>query len=165
MTSLSKMAVALSLVVGLLCMPAVALATTNLTYGISGVEYAATDGVGSFAGVAWASDDAGTWQTTVVHGPLPTAVGHSAAITGGSFAVNGAVRDMAGGINGGSIKLLTTSTCGRQTYKVAGHLVLTSGGSGDADFATVLTHYRIFLFGRCITVSATVRGGVTFHLP
>lgn len=164
MTRLRKMAVALSLIVGLVSMPAVALATTNVTYGVSGVEYAATETVGSFAGVAWASDDAGTWQTTVVHGPLPTGVGLSAAITGGSFAVNGAVRDLAGGIDGGSIKLLTTSTCGRQTYSVVGHLVLTSGGSGDADFATVLTHYRIFLFGRCITYAATVRGGVTFHL-
>ncbi len=164
MHRMHRLAVAASLSLALIAIPAVALASTNVTYAVSGAEYAATSTVGSFAGVAVAVDDYGVWQATVVHGPLPTTVSGSAAITGGSFTLDGRVRDLTGSFAGGSVTLLTTSSCGKQTYWVAGQLNLTSGGSGTADFASLLTHYRFSLFGRCITYAATIKGSVTFHL-
>ncbi len=149
---------------GIMTMPAVAMATTNVTYAVSGVEYAATPTVGWFAGGAIAADDFGTWQAMVVHGPLPTNPGGTAPVTGGSFALNGQSRDLAGAIDGGLITLLTTSSCGKQTYSVTGHLTLAPSGIGDAAFGMLLSHYRLRLFGRCITYGATVQGSVTFPL-
>lgn len=153
-----RMFVALSLGLALISVPTISLATTEVTYSISGVEYAATTTVGSFAGVALAADDFGTWQATIVHTSLS---GGTATITGGSFALNGNVLDLAGTFdNGGSI----TQTggllgCGKQTYSVAGTL-----NAGSAVFGAVLTHYRVWLWGRCITYAATVKGLATFHL-
>jgi hypothetical protein len=159
-----RMILAASLGLTLVSVPAIALATTPVTYAISGVEYAATTYVGSFAGVAVAPDDYGTWQATIVHGVLPTTVGGTTGVSGGSFALDGKVRDLAGSVNsGGLITLLTTSTCGKQTYSVVGSLTL-SGGAGSAGVSAVLTHYRIWLWGHCITYAATVRGYVEFHL-
>ena len=150
--------------VGITTLPAVALATTTVSYAVSGIEYAATPTVGWFAGGAVAPDDFGTWRAMVVHGPLPTNPGGTASVTGGSFALNGQTRDLAGAIDGGTITLLTTSSCGRQTYRVIGHLTLAPSGTGDAGFAMLLTHYRLPFFGRCITYAATVQGSVTFQL-
>jgi hypothetical protein len=150
--------------VGITTVPAVALATTTVTYAVSGFEYAASPTVGSFAGGAVAPDDFGAWQARVVHGYLPTNPGGTAPVTGGSFALDGHARDLAGAIDGGTITLLTTSTCGKQTYSVTGHLVLAPSGTGDAAFAMLLSHYRLLFFGRCITYGATVHGSVTFHL-
>jgi hypothetical protein len=155
---------ALSLGLTLVTVPTNALATTDVTYAISGVEYAATTTVGSFAGVALAADDYGTWQATIVHGALPTSPLGTTGVSGGSFALNGNLRDLAGAVNsGGVITLLTTSPCGKQTYSVVGSLTL-YGGAGWAGFSALLTHYRIWLWGRCITYAATVKGYVAFHL-
>jgi hypothetical protein len=157
-----RMLLAASLGLTLVCVPTIALATTN-TYSISGVEYAATTYVGSFAGVAVAADDYGTWKATILHDELPTVPG-TAGITGGSFALDGKVRDLAGTVNsGGVITLLTTSDCGKQTYSVVGSLTL-AANAGWAGFNAVLTHYRIWLWGHCITYAATVKGYVAFHL-
>ena len=150
--------------VAITAVPAVAFATTTVTYGVSGFEYAATTTAGSFAGAAAAPDDLGTWRATVLHGALPGNPGGTAPVTGGTFALDGHTRDLTGGMDGGTITLLTTSGCGRQTYSVTGHLTLAPGGTGDASFAMFLTHYRLSLFGRCITYGATVQGSVTFHI-
>src|SRR5437879_1973580 len=155
-----RLTIAASLSLALVGVPAMTLAATQVTYAVSGVEYAATTTVGSFAGVALATDDYGTWRATVVHDALPTLVGHSSWIDGGAFALDGKVRDLAGSFDyhGGTITLLTTSTCGKQTYGVYGSL-----NSATATFGAVLTHYRIWLWGHCITYAATVKGSVTFQ--
>lgn len=164
MNRFRRLTIAASLSLALVSVPAMALAA-DAAYAVSGVEYAATTTVGSFAGFAVAADDYGAWKATVVHGPIPTSVGASSPVNGGSFALDGKVRDLVGTFNqGGSVTMLTTSSCGRQTYSVSGSLALTAGGSGTADFNAVLTHYRIWLWGRCITYGATVKGLVTFHL-
>jgi len=154
---------AITTAITITAVPAVALAATAVPYAVSGFEYAATATAGSFAGAAAAPDDLGTWRATVVHGPLPVNPGGTAPVTGGTFGLNGHLRDLAGGLDGGTITLLTTSSCGKQTYSVTGHLILASG-MGDASFGMVLTHYRLRLFGSCITYGATVQGSVTFHL-
>ena len=166
MNRFRRLAIATSLTLTLVSVPAFTLGTTDLPYAISGVEYAATSAVGSFAGVTVAADDYGTWRATIAHDALPTTLFASSSVTpsGSSFALDGKVRDLAGGFASGSITLLTTSTCSKQTYAVTGSLNLTAGGSGTADFAATLTHYRIWLWGRCITYGATVKGLVTFHL-
>jgi hypothetical protein len=164
MLRLRRLAAAASLSLAVIALPTVVLASTDVTYAVSGAEYAATTTVGSFAGVALASDDYGVWQAVVVHNPLPTTTGASTAITGGTFSLEGRVRDLAGGFTGGSVTLTSDSACARQTFSVDGQLTLTAGGTGTADFAAQLTHYRIYLFGRCITYGATVKGTVTFHL-
>ena len=150
--------------VGITTVPAVALATSTVSYAVSGIEYAATPTVGWFAGGAVAPDDFGTWHAMVVHGPLPTNRGGTASVTGGSFALDGQTRDLAGAIDGGTITLLTTSSCRKQTYSVTGHLTLAPSGTGEAAFAMLLSHYRFRLFGRCITYAATIQGSVTFQL-
>src|SRR6266581_1071830 len=119
---LRRIALGASLALGLVAAPATALATTDVAYAVSGFEYAATPTVGSFAGVAVAADDFATWKATVVHDPLPTIVGTSSAITGGTVALDGQIRDLAGAIDRGTITLLTTSSCGRQTFSVLAHL-------------------------------------------
>ena len=155
---------AASLGLTLMSAPAMALAATDVTYAISGVEYAATDTTGSFFGFALAADDYGTWLATIDHAALPTSVNGTANITGGAFALDGKIRDLAGAVdNGGLITLLTTSPCGKQTYSVVGALTL-AGGAGSATFNAVLTHFRTLLRGRCITFAATVKGAVAFHL-
>lgn len=169
MNRFRRLTIAASLSLALVSVPAMALAA-DATYAIRGVEYAATPEVGSFAGVAVAADDYGTWQATVVHGALPTTQYASANIlttdgtTTSSFALDGKRRDLAGTFDSGLITLLTpASTCGKQIYSVAGTLTL-AAGTGTANFGAVLTHYRIWWSGRCITYAATVKGLVTFHL-
>jgi hypothetical protein len=155
---------AVTTAIAIATIPATTLAAATITYAVRGFEYAATTTVGSFAGGAAAADDIGTWQATVVHGQLPTTSGGTAPVTGGSFGLNGQARDLAGAIDGGTITLLTTSPCGKETYTVTGHLALAPSGIGDATFAMLLTHYRFSFFGRCITYSASVQGTVSFRL-
>ncbi|HYM52853.1 MAG TPA: hypothetical protein VEW45_05125 [Candidatus Dormibacteraeota bacterium] len=164
MNRLRRLTIAATLSLTLVSVPATSLAATDVTYGLGGSEISATSSTGIFVGVAGASDDAGFWQATVVHGPLPTAVGSSAAVVGGNFALNGWRRDLGGAVTGGSIKLLTTSSCGKQTYDVVGSVAVNQGATGTASFGTVLTHYRLKVWGRCITYGATVKGSVSFHL-
>jgi hypothetical protein len=156
MVGFRRMAAALGLAAIVAAVPVATLAATS--YGLTGIETYADASTGRFAGLAIASDDYGTWKATVVHGALPTSVGASATITGGSFALDGKGRDLTGTIDsGGTITLLTTSTCGKQTYSVLGTL-----SARAASFAATLTHYRASIFGYCLTYAATVKGSVTF---
>src|SRR5579859_6221513 len=84
MNRFRRLTIAAGLSLALVSVPAISLATTptKVTYAISGAEYAATGTVGSFAGVAVATDDYGTWQATVVHDAIPTVVGDSAFVDG-----------------------------------------------------------------------------------
>ncbi|MDQ2966415.1 MAG: hypothetical protein M3R57_11270, partial [Chloroflexota bacterium] len=60
-----------------------AAASTVVIYTISGVEYAATLTESRFAGVAFATDDFGSWLAVVNHTPL---IGGNATINkGGAF--------------------------------------------------------------------------------
>jgi len=159
MNRFHRLAIAASLSLALVGVPAISLATTpvTVTYAISGFEYAATTNVGSFAGAAVAADDYGTWQATINHDPLDSI---APTITGGSFTLSGKVRHLAGTFDsGGPITLLTNISCGKQTYSVDGTLNV-----GRATFHAVLTHYRFCLWGHPITYAATVTGWVTFLL-
>ncbi len=137
-------------------------ASTSVTYALSGVEYAATSTQGSFTGVALASDDYGVWQAIVTHAEFDS--NGDAAISGGTFALDGQVRDVAGAIVRGAVDRLTTSQCGKETFQVTGVLALAGGRPGG--FSMLLTHYRFRSWtGRCITFFVTVKGAASFTLP
>ena len=138
-------------------------AATEVTYGLRGIETAATSTRGVFSGVAWAWDDYGTWRATVDHSVFD--VNRHASIIGGTFTLDGARRDASGTFEpGGSVVLSSADPgCGREFFDVDGVLTITGGGSGQFD--ATLTHYRTRVFGRCITYWATVRGSVALSLP
>lgn len=138
-------------------------AATEVTYGLRGIEIAATSTRGTFSGVAWASDDVGTWRATVDHTVFDAS--RSASITGGAFTLDGARRDASGTFEPGGTVVLTSADpgCGREFFDVNGVLAVAGGGSGQFD--ATLTHYRASVFGRCITYWVTVRGSVTLSLP
>ena len=133
-----------------------ASAQSYVTYALSGVETAATPTEGTFVGIAISPDDFGTWAALVVHDPLADDV----AITGGAFAITGQVRDLQGAITGGNIQRLNGS-CRKETFKVTGDVLLSTGDIGK--FAVTLTHYgQRVPGGGCVTFFATVEGHITF---
>ena len=97
----------------------------------------------------------GAWNAVVVHTP-PSPTG--AGVTGGTFALDGKVRDYDGTITGGALVPLP-STCTRDTFQVTGTFAY-SGGTGSFDI--VLTHYGFRTRTGCVTYFATMKGSATF---
>lgn len=144
--------------------PATAAASTTITYAIAGVETAATETSGTFAGVAVASDDYGTWLATIDHARLSTSSPWTTSITGGPFRYDGVVRDITGTFTGGTLTQKTGFRgCMTQTFDVSGTMTLTAPSSGRGEFTATLTHYRKWVpGGGCVTFAASVSGTVTF---
>jgi hypothetical protein len=151
-------------------------AAVSSQYAVTGVEVAATSTEGTFIGSGRGSGgDQLAWKTVVDHTQLSTNPATPAAITGGSLTAvsfgNGSLDTLTGTFTGGSVTYDTARSspapCGNQVYDVAGNLALASGAAtGTGTFSVYLTHYRIALFGRCVTVGATVSGtpGLTVSL-
>ncbi len=145
-----------------------ASAQTVVTYSLGGVETGFTATSSSFAGIASSADgDLALWQAVVERTPFDG--NGDATITGGSFRLDGQVRNLQGVISAGEI-LRRTSTCRRETFTVTGHvdLVDETGAltDGVGDFDVTLTHYRRRVpGGQCVAFFATVEGLVTFTLP
>ena len=140
-----------------------ASAQSQVTYSLAGVETAATSTQGTFVGIAISPDDFGTWGAVVLHTPLS----QTSLINGGTFAINGQLRNLEGVISDGDIVRLSGS-CSRETFSVTGHVVLFQDGvpTGEfGDFDVKLTHYgrRVPGFG-CVTFFATIEGVITFTL-
>jgi hypothetical protein len=155
------MTMAVSAALTVLAAPA--SAQSQVTYSLAGVETAATFIQGTFFGLAIGlPDDIGTWGAVVVHEPLDD----TAKIIGGTFALDGHVRNLQGLISDGDIVRLTSS-CRRETFDVSGHVILFQDGipTGEGDFEVTLTHYGRRVPGGCITFFATVEGEITFTLP
>lgn len=130
-------------------------ASTTVAYGVRGIEIHATPTQGTFSGVAWAADDFGTWSAVVQHTVFDAE--RNATITGGTFSLDGRVRDVSGTFTSGSVNLTSADPgCGREFFSVEGAMSLRDGGTGT--FSTTLVHYRTQLFGRCITYWVTIRG-------
>jgi hypothetical protein len=140
-------------------------ASAQVTYALAGVETAATSTQGTFVGVALAPDDFGTWGAVIVHEPLASP---APALTGGTFAINGQVRDLQGIILGGTIQSLG-GTCRKEAFDVEGVVALVEGGLPTGDlgaFGVKLTHYGFRVpWGGCFTYFATVEGLISFALP
>ena len=150
--------------VALLISPAAAIAAPTSSDSVSGLEYAATSTQGRFVGIASGALP-GAWSVTVDHTPLGT----SAAITGGDFHLatrqHGTLAVVTGNLTAGTVRQLSGFTgCASQRYAV--HGVLDDVGSGAARRGTgtldaTLTHYRMKIFGQCVTYSASVRGSLS----
>jgi hypothetical protein len=154
--------IAMAVGAALTVLAAPASAQSQVTYALAGVEIAATSIQGTFVGVAISSNDFGTWQAVILHEPLDD----TALITGGTFAIDGQVRNLQGLISDGEIVRLT-GTCRKETFHVTGNLILfqdqiPTGEFGE--FEVTLTHYGRRVPGGCITFFATIEGLITFTL-
>lgn len=161
MGSLRRVYVAVAITAALTLLASPASAQSQVTYALAGVEIAFTSQQGTFVGIAIGPDDVGTWGATVVHQPLDDNV----PITGGTFALDGEARNLAGVISDGEIVRLGGS-CRKETFNVSGHVLLYQDGvaSGDfGDFEVTLTHYgRRVSGGGCVIFFATIEGLITF---
>lgn len=139
--------------VAALAVPASVTATgTTTTYKdlLVGVEIPpVTSTQGTFTGLALGQLP-GTWVAQIEHDELSSP---SPKITGGTFTLLGSRgQTVAGVFVGGQIWPINPGTgCRNQTYGIAASM--TTGS-----FTGVLTHYRIMLFGTCLTYSASISG-------
>jgi hypothetical protein len=172
MKRLSRSSLVVLLALAALTLPAAAAAApASTTFAIAGYEYAFTSTVGSFAGTGQGNaGDRAVWNTSVQHDPLGS---NPTLINGGSFQMvtrspTGTFDSVTGTFvhQGGMITTQSTGpNCTNQRFLVEGALqdvatTTSSGGSGE--FSVVLTHYRISLFGHCLTYNARVVGTVSF---
>lgn len=149
---------AIGLVAGVLAVSAGSVSAADpASYNLAGVEYAATSTAGSFAGAAVSvtRDDMGLWKAVVIHTPLSPS---GATITGGTFDLDGKIRDYEGTITGGTLVPLTTG-CAKATFAVKGTFAA-AGGTGSFD--VTLSHYGLRTRTGCRTYAASVRGSASF---
>jgi hypothetical protein len=145
-------------------------APASTTFRVSGAEIAFTATQGTFVGKALGNaGDRGPWKAVVDHTRLSSL---PAAITGGSFTMTTVsaswttIDAVEGRFTGGTIDVVNPGLgCTNQTFAILGTLGIvatstSSGGSGQVD--VLLTHYRVRLFGNCVTYSATVAGTASF---
>lgn len=165
------MLVAAGAAVGLLVLPAAAgAAPASSMFQVVGTEIAFTSTEGTFVGTALGNaGDTGTWKAVVDHTSLSSL---PATITGGSFRMSTVSPSLStdsvqATFTGGTISVVNPGLgCTKQTFAVSGNLgsVATSTSSGGSGlFGVLLTHYRVSLFGQCLTYAASVTGTATFN--
>lgn len=121
-------------------------------YNVAGVEYAATDEQGSFAGAAVSADrtEIGVWKAVVDH--------NGGDITGGTFTFKSKIRPFSGDIaDEGSRFGNPVGSCAKTTLTVQ---IAFANGTGW--FAGTLIHYGYMRGTQCVTYFATVRGTASF---
>ena len=161
--------IAATIVGAVALLPSVAGATVSPTYKVSGAEYSATSTEGKFSGYATGSaGDTALWNADVKHAVLSSGCISGppgcAIVPGGSIALATSGGDrVAGSFTGGSITLVRQAAgCGRQIFHIVGQLTT---NAGTATFDVALTHYRVSIFGACVTYSATVGSDVGDGIP
>jgi hypothetical protein len=119
-------------------------------YNVAGVEYAATQVQGSFAGAAVSADrtEMGVWNAVVKHA--------GATINGGTFTFKSKIRSFLGSIESGTFGS-PAGNCARMTFAV--HIDF---ASDLGFFDGILTHYGYMRGTQCVTYFATVRGTASF---
>jgi len=153
---------------------------------LTGVEIAATSSQGTFVGTAVdqsAAGLSGTWYAVVDHSSLTpcTVVGHPcASVTGGTFTLYTAINQQPATITGSFVATgypttnsitpaqLSSGFCGNEQFLITdtlGGVGINGTGQGTGSFTVILTHYRILIFGYCLTYAATVVGNATLTLP
>jgi len=143
--------------VAALALPAAAAAGTA-TDTAGGIELPSADisTTGNFVGLT-SGDLPGIWFAQVVHNQLVYTLGQPTSITGGSFTLATTTSTLNETITGGSVTPTSLPDgCSNQTFSLS---LTLSGGS----FAGTLTHFRLLLFGSCITYFATVTGTATLN--
>ncbi len=141
-----------------------ATSAASSTYGITGLEIAATSTQGTFVGTGTGeTGDRLAWKAVVQHSQLSLDPSAPAVITGGALTGatygGGSLDTLAGAFTGGTVTYDVTRSsstpCGTQVFDVDGNLAL---ASGPGSFQATLTHYRLDLIGHCVTVGASVTG-------
>jgi hypothetical protein len=154
----------------LAALPAAAQAApASTTFQVQGAEIAFTSTRGTFVGHGVGNaGDRSAWKAVVDHTPLSSL---PATITGGRFTMatlgpTSTTDFVVGTFTGGTIAVVNPGVgCTNQTFDVSGDMgnvttSTTTGGSGSFD--VLLTHYRVRLFGRCVSYAATVTGTASF---
>lgn len=144
------------LAAGVLAAPAAA----ETTYQLAGIETAATDTTGTFAGTL--TNRLGTWTATIDHATLDKTPGGATSITGGTVTIKPFLRPS---ITGTDLKGTLTASAPSggffctQQFSVSGGAV--TFGSSSGTFGGTLTHYGIMSGGVCNAYFATIVGSVT----
>lgn len=142
--------------------PAAARATEHESYGLSGYEVFYSPTRAMFAGTS--GDGLGgvsAWYSSIDHSVV---ISPSGAITGGwavLYRPDG-VR-IEGWFSEGQVTLTNEGpACTLESHEVVGTLTSVTrsdrGGSGSGVFRATLHHHRAWLFGTCISYSASVSG-------
>ena len=91
---------------------------------------------GNFAGTVNSKPTAGIFWAGITHGDLPTEIGETAPITGGTWMIRTATKVVAGTVEAGG----TLTYNGGNTFTVDLTMDLTTGGNGTLTFTGVLDH-------------------------
>jgi len=160
------MVVACGVTAAALAVPA-AVSAASSSYAVSGLEIAATSTQGTFVGTGTGSGgDRLAWRAVVEHTQLSLDPASPAVITGGTLTGvtygSGSLATLTGAFTGGTVTYDTSrsspASCSTQVFEVDGDLALSTG---PGSFEATLTHYRLNLLGRCITIGASVIGTLT----
>jgi hypothetical protein len=148
---------------------------------VSGVEFYATSTEGRFSGTATGTDPNGlwgAWAIVVDHTPIDSCWKQSwtdpcAQVTGGTFSLQATTPALiTGNFNyqpkgvDGIVLGNAGANCTTQLFRITDGLNSVGTGSqhsGWGSFVGYLWHYRHWVFGRCVTYSATVRGTVVLN--
>ena len=131
-----------AVVLAIASVPILAVSNPAITGTISGVELCPQSicgeavFAGSFAGKIKNRPVAGVFWGGITHDDLPTTVGDTAAITGGTWMIRTRTQVFAGTVESGG----TLTFNGGNTYTVSMTMDLTSGGTGTLTFNGLLDH-------------------------
>ena len=157
----------MALVLISLLVPGAARASNQEIYSLSGYEVWFTPTVGSFVGTASGADGAPAgWQAAIEHSVVISPTG---TISGGwatMYRTDGV--QVGGYFTGGSIELVNDGAgCTAETHVVHGTLGNVWRSNSPAvttgELEGTLVHYRAWIFGQCITYSASVTATITLQ--
>jgi hypothetical protein len=134
-----------------LAAPLATASAASYSERFTGVEVPpVTSTLGTFTGVA-TGELPGAWYAQIAHAALST--GTTVPITGGSFTLRTVTgRTIGGAVTGGTVSVTSGGAgCTNQTFAVDALL-------SDGSFTGTLTHYRVAIFGACVTYAASIAG-------
>jgi hypothetical protein len=157
----------MALLLAALIAPSAARGAEQETYSLTGYEVWFTPTVGTFVGAGHGTGgELAAWHAAIEHSVV---VSPSGTITGGwatLYRVDG-VR-LGGYFDGGWLELTNEGAgCTNEEHAVSGTLSdvwrSDSGARGTGQLDATLVHYRAWIFGRCISYSASVTATITLQ--
>ena len=159
-------AVVLAVLAAQLALPSLTRATTPEVYSIAGYEIWFGRTVGRFVGGGyWAGGELSAWYGSIEHSESVSPTG---IITGGRatlYRMDGVW--ITGNFGGGVVQQTNEGAgCTDESHTVNGILYGVTrsdrdGPTGAAVFDATLIHHHAWIFGRCITYSASVVGTIS----
>ena len=145
--------------------PGLTRAAAPETYSLSGYEIWFTPSVGVFAGTGNGhAGDLSAWFSSIEHSQV---ISPSGTIIGGwatLYRLDGV--SISGHFSGGTIVQTNDGAgCTAEWHSVTGELTgvrrSDTAALGSGEFQVTLVHHRAWLFGRCISYSASVSGSIS----